>query len=314
MRLLVDAARLAVHVGLVVVRIEDLQLVAGVAGSGRGEEHAAVAARLAGAGDVRRNPPLEVQLVVREAALRLDVAGRLVDGQDAVGDRPLGRRLVLASTPTGPGSCRRTARWRRMAARVGGARRDDLAAPAPRLRCLAGFGAFGSAACGAPACDAPGFGAPAAGACCARTGDAISARAAATMKLFCIVICMRVYVGNGGCSFPRVGGNCRPCSGCQETSTYFPAGACSRIKPIAVCGLNPFNPGSGAAVPRGSHRPVAIVCCGTGRLQIRDLVLITFEIDVEVGRREMVEDVVHAHGILHRIRNNVRNGNALQAF
>ena len=74
MRLLVDAAGLAVDVGLVVVRIENLQLVAGVAGPGGGQEHAAVAARLAGAGDVLGNLPLDVQLVVLEAPLRLDVA------------------------------------------------------------------------------------------------------------------------------------------------------------------------------------------------------------------------------------------------
>ena len=54
----------------------------------------------------------------------------------------------------------------------------------------------------------------------------------------------------------------RPCSGCQETSTYFPADACSRIKPIAVCGLNPFNPGSGAAVPAGRIAPLPSCVAG----------------------------------------------------
>src|SRR6478735_6043288 len=49
--LLVNARRLAVDVGLVLVRVEDLQLVSAVARRGGGEEHAAVAARLAGAGD-----------------------------------------------------------------------------------------------------------------------------------------------------------------------------------------------------------------------------------------------------------------------
>src|SRR6185312_12111745 len=51
--LLVDTAGLAVDVGLVVVRIENLQLIAVVAGSSGGEKHAAVAARLAASGDVR---------------------------------------------------------------------------------------------------------------------------------------------------------------------------------------------------------------------------------------------------------------------
>ena len=75
--LLVDAAGLAVDVGLVVVGVEDLQFVAGVAGAGGGEEDAAVAAGLIGAGDVLGDSPLDVELVVLEGALGFDVAGRL---------------------------------------------------------------------------------------------------------------------------------------------------------------------------------------------------------------------------------------------
>ena len=99
--LLVDAAGLAVHVGLVVVGIENLQLISVVARSGGGEEHAAIPARLTVAGDVRRNFPLEVKLVVLEGPLGFDVSGTLllVDGQYAVGDGPFGGRLVAVRDP-----------------------------------------------------------------------------------------------------------------------------------------------------------------------------------------------------------------------
>ena len=62
--LLVDAASLAVDVGLVVVVVEDLKLVSVVAGAGGGEKYAAVAACLIGAGDVLGDSPLNVKLVV----------------------------------------------------------------------------------------------------------------------------------------------------------------------------------------------------------------------------------------------------------
>src|SRR5207302_708530 len=81
--LLVDAASLSVDVGLVVVVVEDLQFVAGVAGAGGGEKDSAVAAGLAGAGDVLGNSPFDVKLIVLESALGLDVAGVFADGEDA---------------------------------------------------------------------------------------------------------------------------------------------------------------------------------------------------------------------------------------
>ena len=88
--LLVKTAGLAIDVGFVVVVIEHLQFVAGVAGAGGGEKDSAVAAELAGAGYVLGNFPFDVKLVVLESALSLDVAGGLVDGEDAVGDGPVG--------------------------------------------------------------------------------------------------------------------------------------------------------------------------------------------------------------------------------
>ena len=97
--LLVDARGLSVRVGLVLERIEDLQLVPPVAAAAGGQEDPAVAARLPGTGDAVRNPPLDVQLVILEAPLRFDVAGRLVHRQDAVGDRPARRGLVLRGHP-----------------------------------------------------------------------------------------------------------------------------------------------------------------------------------------------------------------------
>ena len=97
--LLVDAARLTVDIGLVAEAIHDLELISGIAVAGRCEEQAAIAARLAFAGDVRRDPPFEVQLIITEFAPRLDVAGALAHGQHAVGHGPLRRRLVLGADP-----------------------------------------------------------------------------------------------------------------------------------------------------------------------------------------------------------------------
>src|SRR5450432_1396170 len=95
--LFVDAAGLAVDVGFVVVVVEDLEFVAGVAGAGGGEEDSAVAAGLAGAGDVLGNFPFDVQLIALESAFGLDVAGVFADGDDAAGDGPLGGSVAVLS-------------------------------------------------------------------------------------------------------------------------------------------------------------------------------------------------------------------------
>src|SRR5271163_3565891 len=73
-RLLVEAARHAVHVRLVLVRIEYLQLISVVARPSGSKKHTAVASSLTSAGDVCGNFPLEVKLVVLEAPLGLDVS------------------------------------------------------------------------------------------------------------------------------------------------------------------------------------------------------------------------------------------------
>ena len=58
-----------------------------------------VAAGLIFSGDVLRNPPFDVELIVAERALRLDVARRLDDRENAVGHGPARRRLVLRCDP-----------------------------------------------------------------------------------------------------------------------------------------------------------------------------------------------------------------------
>ena len=93
--LLVDAAGLSVDVGLVVEVVEDLEFVSGVAGAGGGEKDSAVAAGLSGAGDAFGDSPLDVELIVLEAAFGLDVAGGFFDGDDAVVDGPLGGRVAV---------------------------------------------------------------------------------------------------------------------------------------------------------------------------------------------------------------------------
>src|SRR5205823_4657410 len=97
--LLVDARCLTIHVRLVVVRIEDLDLVACVAGTGRGEKDAAVAAGLTRSRDALRDAPLEVELIVGEATLRLDVAGGLVHRDHAVGNGPMRGRVIVDRYP-----------------------------------------------------------------------------------------------------------------------------------------------------------------------------------------------------------------------
>jgi hypothetical protein len=97
--LFVDAAGLAVDIGFVVVGVEDLQLVSGVAGAGGGEKDAAVAARLAAAGDVLRDSPFDVELVIAEGVFGFDISGGLADGKDAVGDGPFGGGVILSGNP-----------------------------------------------------------------------------------------------------------------------------------------------------------------------------------------------------------------------
>src|SRR5207249_3529087 len=98
-RLFVDAGRLAIHVGRIVVGVHNLQLIAGVAGAGGGEEEAGVAAGLAFAGDVFGDEVFEVELVVGKAFFGFDVAGGFEDGDDAVVDGPLGGGFVLDGDP-----------------------------------------------------------------------------------------------------------------------------------------------------------------------------------------------------------------------
>ena len=98
--LLVDAAGLSVHISFVVVVVEHLQFVAGIAGAGRGKNDSAVAAGLAGAGHVLGNSPFDMKLIVLKAALGLDVAGIFADGDDAGGDGPLrGSGAILGRDP-----------------------------------------------------------------------------------------------------------------------------------------------------------------------------------------------------------------------
>src|SRR5476649_129729 len=66
--LLINASCLAVDIGLVVVGIENLQLVSGVAATGRRQKDAAIAARLIGPGDTLGDPPFNVELEIVELA------------------------------------------------------------------------------------------------------------------------------------------------------------------------------------------------------------------------------------------------------
>ena len=92
--LFVDTSCLSVYVSLVVVAIEYLYLIQPL------HEYAAVAACLALAGDVFRNAPFDVQLVVFELLLRPDVARFLVYRHHAVVNRPL-CRFALGAFPGG---------------------------------------------------------------------------------------------------------------------------------------------------------------------------------------------------------------------
>src|SRR6185312_8622977 len=86
-------------IGLVVIVIEDLQFVAGVALAGRGEEETAVAAGLVTAGDVLGDAEFQVQLIVGKVLLGLDITRLLVDGEDATGDDPVRRSLIGCFDP-----------------------------------------------------------------------------------------------------------------------------------------------------------------------------------------------------------------------
>ena len=86
--LLVDAASLTVNVSLVVIRIENLQLISGVARAGGGQKYSAIAACLTAATDVLRNLPFEVELIVLERSPGLNVPRSLIHGHHAIGDDP----------------------------------------------------------------------------------------------------------------------------------------------------------------------------------------------------------------------------------
>src|SRR5690554_1022574 len=80
--LLVDAGRLSVHIGFVLVAVEDLDLVDSL------QEESAVAATLAFALDPFRYAPLDVQLEVAKLPFRLDIARSSLHGENAVLYRP----------------------------------------------------------------------------------------------------------------------------------------------------------------------------------------------------------------------------------
>src|SRR3984885_16042237 len=95
--LLVETAGHAVHIRLVVIRVQHLQLVARVSRSCRSKKNTAVATRLAAARNVFGNPPFDMELVVLEGTLGFDVADArfLAHRDDAVVHDPLRRRVVL---------------------------------------------------------------------------------------------------------------------------------------------------------------------------------------------------------------------------
>src|SRR6266576_282110 len=87
--LLVDAAGLAVDVGPVVIRIEDLQLISGVARTGGSQKHATVTSRLTSAIDVFRDSPLNVKLVVPKGPFGFNIANNLIHSEYSAGNNPL---------------------------------------------------------------------------------------------------------------------------------------------------------------------------------------------------------------------------------
>lgn len=93
-RLLVDTTRLSVHVGRVVVAIEDLNLIHAL------QEDTAITTQLALARDVGRYHPFDVQLEVVEFLFGLDVSFRFIDGKYAIMYVPLGW-AALDALPSG---------------------------------------------------------------------------------------------------------------------------------------------------------------------------------------------------------------------
>src|SRR5437868_2882767 len=88
--LLVDAASHAIDVGLVLIGIEDLQFISTIFSASGGEKHPTVAARLAAPGNVLRNFPFDVKLIITKTAFSFDVACRFVHCDYAARNRPLG--------------------------------------------------------------------------------------------------------------------------------------------------------------------------------------------------------------------------------
>ena len=86
--LLVNTSRHTIHVCRIVVRVEHLQFVTGVARARGREKNSAVAARLARSGDVFGDSPLDVKLIILESPLGLNISRRFIHGHNSVGDDP----------------------------------------------------------------------------------------------------------------------------------------------------------------------------------------------------------------------------------
>src|ERR1017187_5704114 len=99
--LLVNAGCLPVHVGRVDVRIENLEFVTGVPRPGGSHKDTAVSAGLAAAGDVLRDSPLDMELVILEQSLGLDVSRTrcLAHREYAVCHDPFCRGMILGRYP-----------------------------------------------------------------------------------------------------------------------------------------------------------------------------------------------------------------------
>jgi WD40 repeat protein len=99
--LLINASCLTVDIGLVVVGIENLQLVSGVAATGRRQKDAAIAARLIGPGDILGDLPFNMELEIVELAFGFDIAraARLAHRHDSIADDPIGRRFITRVHP-----------------------------------------------------------------------------------------------------------------------------------------------------------------------------------------------------------------------
>src|ERR1035438_8647071 len=99
--LLINTPCLPVGIGPVIVGIQNLQLVAGIAAAGRRQKHTAVAARLVGSGDIFGNSPFNAELVIVEEALGFDIAraARLAYRKHAILYGPISRRFVARVYP-----------------------------------------------------------------------------------------------------------------------------------------------------------------------------------------------------------------------